>query len=53
MKTIKQILVTVVFIIFLPLIATELMIMGQKNFLTRIKVNFQLMLFVIDLGSRK
>lgn len=52
MNTIKQILVTVVFIIFLPLIAIELMIKRQGHFFARIKLCFQLMLFLVDLGSQ-
>lgn len=53
MKKIKQILVTAVFIIFLPLIAIEVLIKHQDHFFARIKLSFQLMLFVVDLGSQK
>lgn len=52
-KTIKQILATVVFIVFLPLIAIELMIKSQGHFFARIKLSYQLMLFIIDFGSQK
>jgi len=53
MKKIKQILVTAVFITIIPLLAIELMIKRQEHFFTRVKVNFQLMLFVVDLGNQK
>jgi len=53
MKKIKQILVSVVFIIFMPLIAIELLIKRQDHFFARIKLSFQLMLFVIDFGRKK
>lgn len=53
MKKIKHILVTAVFILFLPLIAIELVLKRQGHFFARIKLSFQLMLFVVDLGSQK
>lgn len=51
MKKIKQILVVAAFITLLPLIAMELMIKRSNNFVAEIKLNFQIMLFVIDLGD--
>lgn len=53
MKKIKQILVTAVFILFLPLIAIELLIKRRTHFFARIKVSLQLLLFLVDLGSQK
>ncbi len=52
-KTIKHILAIVVFIIFLPLIAIELLVKRQDHFFARIKLSFQLLLFVIDFGKQK
>ena len=52
-KTIKHILAIVVFIIILPLIVVELIIKRQDHFFARIKLSFQLMLFIIDFGSQK
>lgn len=53
MKKIKHLLATAVFIVFLPLIAIELMIKRQDHFFARIILSFQLMLFIIDFGNQK
>lgn len=52
-KTVNKLFAISVFILLLPLIVIELIIKQPKNFLERVKLNFQLMLFVIDLGNQK
>ena len=52
-KVTDQLIVTIIFIVFLPLIALELILIRSNNFVTQIILTFQLLLFVIDLGCEK
>ncbi|MDO9000980.1 MAG: hypothetical protein Q7W45_14530 [Bacteroidota bacterium] len=52
-KTIPKIIMTMVFIVLLPLITIEILIKNPNDIIARVKLSFQLMLFVVDLGSRK
>lgn len=51
-KTIHKIIMTVVFIVLLPLITIEILIKNPNDIIARIKLSFQLMLFVVNLGSQ-
>lgn len=53
MKKINQILATAAFTAFLPLIAAELLIKNPHDIVARVKLSFQLMLFVVNLGNQK
>lgn len=43
---------TVVFIMLLPLITIEILIKNPHDFFARVKLSYQLMLFVVNLGSQ-
>lgn len=53
MKKAIQLLVTIAFIFLLPLMVIELIAKKPRNILEQIKLNFQLTLFVVDLGRQK
>lgn len=53
MRNINKLFATTAFIILLPLIAIELMIKRPDDFVAQIKLSFQVMLFVVNLGSQK
>lgn len=53
MKKVIQLLVTIIFIFLLPLMVIELLMRNPRNISEQIKLNFQLTLFVVDLGRRK
>lgn len=52
-KTIKKILAGATYIILLPLISMEILIKNPTHFFQQIRVGFQVLLFIVDLGSRK
>lgn len=41
------------FIILLPLLILEMLIKNPHDIIARVRLSFQLMLFVVDLGTRK
>lgn len=43
---------TIVFIMLLPLIIIEILIKNPNDIIGRVKLSFQLMLFVVNLGSQ-
>lgn len=51
-RTIHKTIMTVVFIMLLPLIIIEILIKNPNDIIARIKLSFQLMLFVVNLGSQ-
>jgi len=51
-RTIHKTIMTVVFIILLPLIIIEILIKKPNDIIGRVKLSFQLMLFVVNLGSQ-
>lgn len=53
MKNINKIFAIIAFVIILPLIAIELAIKSHNGLAAGIKLSFQLLLFVVDLGNRK
>ena len=53
MKKVIQLLVTIVFIFLLPLMVIELIMKNPHHISEQIKLNFQLTLFVVDLGRQK
>ncbi|NUM50917.1 MAG: hypothetical protein HUU48_07345 [Flavobacteriales bacterium] len=52
-KTIKKILAATAYIILLPLIAIEILIKNPAHFTQQIRLGFQVLLFIVDLGSHK
>ncbi len=52
-RTIKKILAGTTYLILLPLISIEILIKNPTHFIQKIRLGFQLMLFVVDFGSRK
>ncbi len=51
-RTIHKMLMTIVFIMLLPLIIIEILIKNPHGFFARVKLSYQLMLFVVNLGSQ-
>ncbi len=52
-KTINGILATVIFVIFLPLIMIGVMITCSADFFSKIILNYQILLFFANFGSKK
>lgn len=52
-KTIKQIFAATAYIILLPLIAIEILIKNPAHFISQIRLGFELLFFIVDLGSHK
>jgi len=52
-KTINKILATVIFIVFLPLLMIELMVVCLSDFISKIILNYQILLFFTNFGSKK
>ncbi len=52
-KTIKKILAGSAYIILLPLLAIEILIKNPTHFIQQIRLGFQVLLFIVDLGSHK
>lgn len=51
-RTIHKMLMTIVFIILLPLIIIEILLKNPNDIVDRVKLSYQLMLFVVTLGSQ-
>lgn len=51
-RTIHKTIMTLVFIILLPLLIIEILIKNPNDIIARVKLSFQLMLFVVNLGTR-
>lgn len=51
-RMIHKMIMTIVFIIVLPLITAEILIKSPNDIIARVKLSFQLMLFVVNLGSQ-
>lgn len=52
-KSIKKILAGATYIILLPLISIEILIKNPTHFIQQIRVGFQVLLFIVDLGNQK
>ncbi len=52
-KLVNQALLTVIFIILLPLITIESIIIRPNNFVGQIVLNFQILLFIVALGCQE
>lgn len=50
---IKRIFAGIAYIILLPFIATEILIKRPADFISQVKLGFQVLLFIVDLGSQK
>lgn len=50
-RTIHKTIMTVVFIMLLPLIIIEILFKNPHDIIARVKLSYQLMLFVVNLGS--
>lgn len=51
-KTIHKTLMTIVFIMLLPFLVVEILIKNPNEVIARVKLSYQLMLFVVNLGSQ-
>lgn len=51
-RTANKAIMTIVFIMLLPLITAEILIKNPNDIIARVKLSFQLMLFVVNLGSQ-
>lgn len=51
-KTIHKTLMTIVFITLLPFLVVEILIKNPNEVIARVKLSYQLMLFVVNLGSQ-
>ncbi len=51
-KTIHKTLMTMVFIMLLPFLVVEILIKNPNEVIARVKLSYQLMLFVVNLGSQ-
>lgn len=51
-KTIHRVLMTIVFIMLLPFLVVEILIKNPNEVIARVKLSYQLMLFVVNLGSQ-
>lgn len=52
-KAIKKVVAATTYIILLPLIVTEILIKNPTHFISQIRLGFQVLLFIVDLGSHK
>ena len=52
-KTIITAIVFMVFTLLIPFMIIEMLIKAQNNIPSRIRLSFQIMLFVVNLGSQK
>lgn len=52
-KTILKMIMAMLFIAFLPLITIELLIKKPNAIISQVRLNFQLMLFLVNLGRGK
>lgn len=51
-RTVHKAIMTIVFIMLLPLITAEILIKNPTDIIGRVKLSYQLMLFVVNLGSQ-
>lgn len=52
-KTILKVLMTVIFIVLLPLVVMEQLIKRSSDIFSSIRLSYQMMLFVVNLGCQK
>lgn len=51
-RIVHKAIMTIIFIMLLPLITAEILIKNPNDIIARVKLSFQLMLFVVNLGTR-
>lgn len=51
-RTIHKAIMTIVFIMLLPFLVIEILIKNPNEVIARVKLSFQLMLFVVNLGNQ-
>lgn len=52
-NTIKKIFAATTYIILLPLITIEILIKNPADLISQIRLGFQVVLFIVDLGNQK
>lgn len=52
-KTIHKTIMTIVFIVLLPFLIIEALVKSSIDIFSRIRLSYQLMLFVINLSNQK
>lgn len=52
-RTTNEIIMTIVFIVLLPLIILEIMIKKPNELISRVRLSYQLMLFIIGFGRKQ